>query len=234
MTSRDTRPSAVEQPLGERDVDDQRLGRQTLARDQLRHVRGPSQRRRRPRLGHREPRRRHELDEPPRPLADRQRLGLGGQRHRLDADDPQRAALPPPRPLEDRRDRPALAPQRHVVRDREPPAVARHHRRHRVAPEHGGGPRIARPRLGVQRLHPGPERGRDHQPDDQGGELHRMPPPMPDERPDDRRPPHAVAPMAPPQHLPGPPPPDPPIPTLLLCICIVHALCMAFTCDNRL
>ena len=63
------------------------------------------------------------------------------------------------------------------------------------AAESGGGAVVAAARLLVQRLHAAPQRGRGNQSDQQGRELHRMPPPMAQQnREDPDHPGHAISP----------------------------------------
>ena len=56
----------------------------------------------------------------------------------------------------------------------------------RAAAGDRGGAVVARARLGVQRLHAGPERGRRGEAGEQGDELERVPPPVAEERGEDR------------------------------------------------
>ena len=88
--------------------------------------------------------------------------------------------------LDDRRDLPAGAAQRQPVVERDPSAVARLDGGEGAAAGDRRGAVVAGARLGVQRLHAGPERGRRGEAGEQGDELERVPPPVAEERGEDR------------------------------------------------
>ena len=112
---------------------------------------------------------------------------LGGQRHRLDADDAQaarRRAGGRPRCTGE-----TFQPARRSASQSSsailPPSRASTAARRAAAGDRGGAV-VARARLGVQRLHAGPERGRRGEAGEQGDELERVPPPVAEERGEDR------------------------------------------------
>ncbi|MNO72439.1 hypothetical protein D3C76_633880 [compost metagenome] len=116
-------------------------------------------------------------------LALDRRTGWGGgrQSHRLDADQLQAMrglALQAHTALQQRRDRPAGAAQFDEVVLREQSAIAGDQHLLLRPAEQTLDPRVAVAGLGVQRLHAGPQRGRQPQPGEHAEELRGMPPPM--------------------------------------------------------
>ena len=104
---------------------------------------------------------------------------LGRQRQRLDADHPQAVgadAAGRPRAAARPSSRPAAAPAQSSRASRPPSGASTAARR--LAAGHRGRTGVAGARLGVQRLHAAPERGRRRQPDEQRRELDRVPPPV--------------------------------------------------------
>ena len=122
--------------------------------------------------------RRDEGREPDVGRADIHLRGLRGQRHRIDAEDAQPLGPEALLALEHRRHQPARLAQRDVVRLRDARAVGMDELLQPVLPHHGGRARIARPRLAIDRLHGGPQRGGQRQAQQQHGELQLVPPPV--------------------------------------------------------
>jgi hypothetical protein len=168
----------IEQPLGQADVDEQRVGRQALARHHLRQVGRATPAARRVRCREDAVGWHDELDETAVALADRHRLGLRRQGHGVDADDPDGRAAHAGRSFQHRRGDPPRAPQRDVVGAREAPPIGPDHGGERIPGDHRSGAGVACTRLAVQRLDPRPERGRKREPDGERRELHRVPPPV--------------------------------------------------------
>ena len=108
----------------------------------------------------------------------RQHGGLRRQRHRIDADDAERAAVDLHAAFQQRRDRPsgAAQPDEQVLREGRVRGIDQH--RGAGAAEHRRGAVVARACLLVQCLHAAPQRGRRDQADRQCRRLHRMPPPV--------------------------------------------------------
>ena len=112
-------------------------------------------------------------------FADRRRIAdFRGQRHRLDAQQPERPSLDLDPAFEHRRDRPAGAAQVDEEFLRKACAAAADQHGGARAAKRGGGAIVGVARLLIERLHAAPQRGRRDQSDQQGRKLHRMPPPM--------------------------------------------------------
>ena len=100
------------------------------------------------------------------------------QRDGLDAEQAERAAADLDAAFEHRRYRPAGAAQIDEELLRKGRSVAADQHGGARAAESRGGAVVGGAGLLVERLHAAPQRGRRDQPDQQGRELHRMPPPM--------------------------------------------------------
>jgi len=104
--------------------------------------------------------------------------GLRRRGERIDSQQPQADGAGAPFAVEQRRHKPAAASQVKVLRLREPSAIPAGKIAKLILAQHGGGSRIARARLAVDRLHRRPQRGRQRQSHNKGGQLQGAPAPM--------------------------------------------------------
>ena len=117
------------------------------------------------------------------------------QRHRLDAEQPDRAPVDLDPALQHRRDRPAGAAELDEQLLRKGRGIRRDQHRRARAAEGRRGAVIGVAGLLVDRLHAAPQRGRRDQPDQERRELHLVAPPMAEQHGEDpQRAPHAIRP----------------------------------------